>query len=608
MRRSHTRARVKTKPDKSDMDPVKFQIRSSNRSSSSSSIYTLTKSNSKHAKSNLFLTVASIATVLGFLFVCYSIASSGGRGSLRYSVVIDGGSTGTRIHVFGYRIESGKPVFEFRGANYASLKLHPGLSAYAEDPEGASAALRELVEFAKGRVPRGMWVETEVRLMATAGMRLLEVSVQEKILGVVRRVLGSSGFLFRDEWASVISDADAAVDATAYYIVTAGFIGVSRGTRRSDDGVRRSFLRQRNEQKLTQNVDAVAAAGSDEGVYAWVVANFALGSLGGDPIKTTGIVELGGASAQVTFVSSEPMPSEFSRTVSFGNVSYSLYSHSFLHFGQNAAHEKLWGSLVSRDRNSAVEPTLEGKHADPCAPKGYNLDTITQKHLSGFLAEESKLASSFQAVGNYSLCRSAALSILQEGNDKCSYQHCSIGSTFTPKLQGRFLATENFFYTSKFFGLGEKSWLSNMISAGERFCGEDWSKLRVKDPSLEEEDLLRYCFSSAYIVSLLHDTLGVPLDDERVGFANQAGDDIPLDWALGAFILQTEASTSQHASSSHLHWFYALFGIDSQTLLYFIGVPILMTVLVCLISKWRKPQLKTIYDLEKGRYIVSRIR
>jgi len=54
-----------------------------------------------------------------------------------------------------------------------------------------------------------------------------------------------------------------------------------------------------------------------------------------------------------------------------------------------------------------------------------------------------------------------------------------------------------------------------MISAGERFCGEDWSKLRVKDPSLHEEDLLRYCFSSAYIVSLLHDTLGIPLDDER---------------------------------------------------------------------------------------------
>lgn len=70
----------------------------------------------------------------------------------------------------------------------------------------------------------------------------------------------------------------------------------------------------------------------------------------------------------------------------------------------------------------AVEPTREGKHADPCAPKGYNLDAITQKHLSGFLAGESKLASSFQAVGNYSECRSAALSILQEGNGTTLYR------------------------------------------------------------------------------------------------------------------------------------------------------------------------------------------
>ncbi|VVB03927.1 unnamed protein product [Arabis nemorensis] len=559
MRRSHARSRVKSSSSsKSDMDPVKFQIRSGNRASSSS-LYTLTKSNSKHAKStSLLLTVFSIAVVLGFLFVCYSILFSGGnrKGSLRYSVVIDGGSTGTRIHVFGYRIESGKPVFEFRGGNYASLKLHSGLSAYSDDPDGASLSLTELVEFAKGKIPKGMWKETEVRLMATAGMRLLELSVQEKILQVTRRVLKSSGFMFRDEWASVIS-------------------------------------------------------GSDEGVYAWVVANFALGSLGGDPLKTTGIVELGGASAQVTFVSSEPMPPEFSRTISFGNVSYNLYSHSFLHFGQNAAHEKLWGSLVSKDQNSAVESTRQGIFTDPCAPKGYNLDTNTQKqHLSGFLAEESRFSASLQAGGNYSECRSAALTILQEGNEKCSYQHCSIGSTFTPKLQGRFLATENFFYTSKFFGLGEKSWLSHMISAGERFCGEDWSKLRVKDPSLDEEDLLRYCFSSAYIVSLLHDTLGVPLDDdERVRFANQAGDNIPLDWALGAFILQTAAEISQlTGGSSNLHWFYALFGNDSNTLRYLIGIPILITVLVYLVSKWRKPQLKTIYDLEKGRYIVTRIR
>jgi hypothetical protein len=39
--------------------------------------------------------------------------------------------------------------------------------------------------------------------------------------------------------------------------------------------------------------------GLDEGIYAWIATNYALGRLGGDPNKTVGIIELGGASAQV---------------------------------------------------------------------------------------------------------------------------------------------------------------------------------------------------------------------------------------------------------------------------------------------------------------------
>ena len=42
--------------------------------------------------------------------------------------------------------------------------------------------------------------------------------------------------------------------------------------------------------------------GSDEGLYAWVIANYALGTLGSDPLQTTGIIELGGASAQVGLI------------------------------------------------------------------------------------------------------------------------------------------------------------------------------------------------------------------------------------------------------------------------------------------------------------------
>ena len=59
----------------------------------------------------------------------------------------------------------------------------------------------------------------------------------------------------------VVRFADADAAAAAYYIATVGFIGVSRRTQDTafGRGVRRSFLRQRNEQELTQNVDAAAA-------------------------------------------------------------------------------------------------------------------------------------------------------------------------------------------------------------------------------------------------------------------------------------------------------------------------------------------------------------
>uniref|UniRef100_A0A1J3HN81 apyrase n=1 Tax=Noccaea caerulescens TaxID=107243 RepID=A0A1J3HN81_NOCCA len=473
---------------KSEMDPLKVQILPDDHPSPFSTMYTFTKPKPKPKTSIILLIVTSLVSVaitLGLFYVFCSLLLPG-RSKFRYSVVIDAGSSGSRVHVFRYWIESKKPVFDFGEENYASLKLNPGLSSFADNPEGASVSVTQLVEFAKGRIPKEMLKRAEIRLMATAGMRLLNVTVQEKILQVTRRVLGASGFLFRDEWASVIS-------------------------------------------------------GSDEGIYGWVTANYALGSLGSDPLETTGIVELGGASAQVTFVSNEVVPPEFLRKISYGNVSYKIYTHSFLHLGQNEAHKRLWESL----RNKAANSTKDGIVTDPCTPKGYNLYKNAQKDSSGFLAEESTLTASLQAAGNFTKCRSATYAMLQEGNEKCPYKHCSIGSTFTPDLQGSFLATSNFYYTAEFFELSEKDWLAEMIPAGKRYCKEEWSKLKVKYPEEKEEYLLGFCFSSAYIISMLHDSLGFALNDGRIEFANKAGEkEIPLDWALGAFILTTDAEYS----------------------------------------------------------------
>lgn len=516
------------------MDPIKLQIRPNPRSSKTKP--------TKFTFLSIFL--ASVLALIAILS-CYFLFTI--RDSIdsrkTFGIVIDGGSTGTRIHVFAYRIHGGKPVFDFGDG---SMKVNPGLSAHEDNPEGAGRSLEELLEFGKGRVPKKLWGETEIRLMATAGMRLLDLEIQERILESCRKVLRKSGFKFRDEWASVIT-------------------------------------------------------GSDEGVYAWVVANYALGTLGGDPRETTGIIELGGASAQVTFVSNEPMPPEFARTVKFGNTTYSIYSHSFLHFGQNVAFEALRESLISVDYQSASESLKKGIFIDPCTPKGYSHDTESWKSSPGS-TEKNNVLSSLHSRGNFSECRSAALMLLQKGKEKCSYQHCSIGSTFIPKLQGKFLATENFFYTSKFFGLGPRAFLSDLIMAGEHFCGEDWSRLKRKHQLLDDDDLVRYCFSSAYIVALLHDSLGIALDDERIGYVNHVGN-LPLDWALGTFILQSTTALDLQ----HTNWITTIIIDDSPTLISLIAISIFLMFIAWSISKWRKPQLKTIYDLEKGRYIVTRV-
>lgn len=95
------------------------------------------------------------------------------------------------------------PEIDFEGS--AAIRVAPGLSSFAAEPEKAGEMIRELVEFGKGRVPRDLWGDTEVRLMATAGLRLLDVGAQERILDACRKVLKFSGFRFQDDWASVIS-------------------------------------------------------------------------------------------------------------------------------------------------------------------------------------------------------------------------------------------------------------------------------------------------------------------------------------------------------------------------------------------------------------------
>ncbi|XBI09928.1 hypothetical protein VPH35_137366 [Triticum aestivum] len=400
---------------------------------------------------------------------------------LSYDIVIDAGSTGSRVHVITYHAGA-LPQLDW--SRTSSLKATPGLSSFAADPGSGGLSIAPLLEFARRHVPRDNWVHTEVRLMATAGVRLLDVTTAEAVMESCRKLLRESGFRFQDQWATMIS-------------------------------------------------------GADEGIYAWVAANYALGTLGGARQDTTGIIELGGASIQITFATDKPMPPEFSHVFKFGDITYNLYSHSFLHLGQNVAYESLHDLLSTPALKSMSTHLIhEATYRDPCTPRGFSPMAGPVKVPASVLESKADYKPFAHAVGNFSECRSVVRTLLQKGQEECIYHDCRLGAAFVPDLEGKFLATENFYHTLKFFGLRSKSFLSDLMLAGDQFCHGDWSSnIKREHCSFNEGELLLFCFSSAYIVALLHDTLKVPMDHKNIDVTNQIRG-VPVDWALGAFIVQ----------------------------------------------------------------------
>ncbi len=67
----------------------------------------------------------------------------------------------------------------------------------------------------------------------------------------------------------------------------------------------------------------------------------------------------------------------------------------------------------------------------------------------------------------------------------------------------------------QFFKLPATTSLAEIVDAGQHYCGQDWTQIQEEHNGAEEKELIKYCFSTAYIVALLHDSLGIGMADER---------------------------------------------------------------------------------------------
>jgi apyrase len=88
----------------------------------------------------------------------------------------------------------------------------------------------------------------------------------------------------------------------------------------------------------------------------------------------------------------------------------------------------------------------------------------------------------------------------------------------------------------------------------------------------------------------------------RIGFANNT-ESVPFDWTLGALIFQSMLEPLE----SEINNLDEIVGDESVTYFSLFAVLLIALLAAFFVLQLRKPQLKTIYDLEKGRYIVTRV-
>lgn len=283
----------------------------------------------------------------------WPFSSSGG--SLEYAVVLDAGSTGSRVLGFTFERSQESNALALKDELWKQTK--PGLSSYADDPKAARQGLHELLEAAKDRVPEALRSETPITLKATAGLRLLPKSKSEAILAEVRAVLEDSGFKPEDNLIEIMNPLD-------------------------------------------------------EGLFGWFTVNFLLRQFEGENTLEASHVslDLGGGSTQITFAPGQPVlgiegRKHFKHNVTVMGRNVAVYSHSYLGLGLQAARQAVL---------ALENPDLDlggGVGTGPKVAVSSCMTTLTPKKWS-FHGQEYLISHNQEGGASFQLCSQLVAQIL----------------------------------------------------------------------------------------------------------------------------------------------------------------------------------------------------
>lgn len=428
-------------------------------------------------------------------------SSSPDKPLIQYALMIDAGSTGSRIHV--YRFNNCGPTPELENEDFKMTEKKEGgsgLSSYKADAEGAAQSLDVLMDEAMAKVPDNLKGCTPVAVKATAGLRKLGPELSDAILKAVRTRLETK---------------------YPFPVVSAEHGGVE------------------------------VMEGKDEGVYAWITTNYLLGKIGGpDKSPTAAVFDLGGGSTQIVFEPTFKSPSkgmpetlaegDHKYSLDFGGRQFVLYQHSHLGYGLMAARESIHQSVAQakHDASADTDPNWSTKPiSNPCiAPN-------MRREVNVTLASGAKVTTTMIGPtdgGNAAAqCRGLAERILQK-DAECKLAPCSFKGVHQPSLEKTF-ATEDVYIFSYFYdrtqplGMPESFTIRELWDTTTKVC-EGKSAWGVFDGIQGARDELEgrpeYCLDLSFMMALLHTGYEMPVSREVKIAKKIKGNE--LGWCLGA--------------------------------------------------------------------------
>lgn len=462
----------------------------------------------------------------------------------QYGVILDAGSSGTRVYVYKWK----NPSRASKKASAEELhrlpklklekskKIHPGVSTFGENVAAVGPDhLRELIETAMDEIPEEKIADTPIFLLATAGVRFLPKLQQTALLeGICSWLQDNTKFALPD-----------------------------------------------------CNAHIQVIPGETEGLYGWIAANYLLGGFD-HPLAeqqdseqghhhTYGFLDMGGASAQIAFAPNATEAEKHAddlklvrmRHLDGTPAEYKVFTTTWLGFGANKARDRYVDSLHDEYGKDAKELP------DPCLPKG--LITTTAGELVA--GDENAAGQSLVGTGKFDECLRKTYPLL--GKDMpCEDSPCLINGQHVPAIDfniNHFVGVSEYWHTTHgvFGGKKEAYDLATYQHKVTDYCTSNWDDIlddidkRSKTKEEKAEDARQACFKASWLINMLYDGIGIPrLPLEEGAGHNVTGDGgsehedsfrpvdkvdgVEVSWTLGKMVLYAAGQVPPSESAASL--------------------------------------------------------